>query len=184
MVTERFLIDYLPPFMREYLEMKEIMKTEQAEIDGLWEKCELALVNQFILDATEYGVKRWESMLKIHPKDTDTLDERKFRILARLNQELPYTIRKLREVLTTMCGADGFFLDLQPNQYHIEVKLALTNKNNYQDVENLLTQMIPANLTQAVKIMYNTHEVLAQYTHRYLSAFTQSELKNEVLTNA
>lgn len=177
MATDRKLINYLPPFMQKYLELRQVMEAEQPEVDDLWTACENALDDQFIMDATTYGVKRWENMLMITPKDTDTLDERKFRILTKLNQELPYTLTKLKEALTTLCGADGFSIDLQPENYHVEVKLALSNQNNYQEVVNLLTKMIPANLTQHVKIMYTRHSVLSAYNHNDLAAYTHEQLR-------
>ena len=184
MATDRLLINYLPQYMQDYMEMNAIMQTEQPEIDALWSSVENAFADQYIVDATEYGVMRWESMLNISPKATETLDERKFRILARLNQELPYTLIRLREMLTTLCGADGFSIDLQANQYHIEIRLGVGNHNKYQEVVSLLNKMLPANLTQYIRLMYNTHNVIAQYTHQYLSAFTHEQVRNEVLSNA
>ena len=180
MATDRFLIDYLPPFMQEHREIQKIMEVEQPEIDGLWGSCTNALDDMFVLYATENGVKRWEKIMGITPKDTDTIDERKFRILSKMNQELPYTLLKLEEALTTLCGANNFSINLQPDIYHIEVKLALNNANNYQDVVDLLTKMIPANLTQHVQIMYNGYKTLNEYTHAELSAKTHEELRNEV----
>lgn len=180
METKRLLIDYLPSFMQEYHEMKQIMGAEQPEIDTLWNGCGNALDDMFISYATENGVKRWEKIVGITPKDTDTLDERKFRILTKMNQELPYTITKLKESLTVLCGENGFVIDLQPSNYHIKVKLALANENNYQDVVDLLTKVIPANLTQAVRIMYNGHKILGRSTHAELSACTHEILRNEV----
>ena len=184
MATDRFLIDYLPQYMQDYMEIANIMGTEQPEIDKLWGSIEAAFSDQFIMDASAYGVARWESMLKISPKDTDTLDERKFRILSRLNQELPYTMNRLKEVLTNLCGADGFTIELYENQYHIEIKLAVGNGNNYGEVQNLLNKMIPANMTQYIQVMYNTHFALKNLTHRYLSAFTHDQVRNEVFDNA
>lgn len=181
MATDRLLINYLPHYEQQYAEIEEIMKAEQPEIDDLWTTLEKNFADQYILDATEYGVMRWESMLQISPKNTDTLDERKFRILARLNQELPYTLTKLKEVLTNLCGADGFFIELKAAQYHIEIRLAVGNHNNYQEVMNLLKKMIPANLTQNVSLMYNQHITVAQHTHQHLSAFTHNQVRNEVL---
>ena len=181
MAIDRLLIEYLPPYMQEYKQMQEIMNGEQPEFDLAWEKCADALDDLFIISATEYGVNRWEKMLGITPKDTDTLDERKFRILARLNQELPYTMRKLDECLTVLLGKGNYVIDLQADKYHIEIKLALGNKNNYQEVVDVLKKMIPANLTQWVQIMWNTHRVLGAFPHKELKAFTQWQLRNEVL---
>jgi len=180
MATDRFLIDYLPHYMQEYMEIRTIMQVEQPEIDTLWDAIEKAFADQYILDATNYGVSRWETMLGIHPKDTDTLDERKFRILTRLNSELPYTITKLNEALTTLCGEDGYSIDLQPENYHIEVKLALSNESNYSEVENILKKMLPANLSQHIQIMYNAHKVLNQFSHAELAAYTHNQLRKEV----
>ncbi|MBR5582984.1 MAG: DUF2313 domain-containing protein [Lachnospiraceae bacterium] len=182
METNRFLIDYLPPIMRSYREMKHIMSAEQPEIDDVFVSAEQVLSNQFIMDADETGVKRWESNVGITPKDTDTLDERKFRVITKMNQQLPYTIKKLNEVLTTICGSGNFLIHPQVNEYHIEIKLALSNKNNYEEVVDVLTKMIPANLTQYVQIMYNTYEELKKYTHAELSEFTHYQLRNEVLS--
>ena len=182
MANDRKLIGYLPPFMQVLKEMTVIMETEQVEIDRLWSNAENTLADQFIQEATVNGVKRWESMLGISPKDTDSLDERKFRILTMLNHELPYTLRKLEQALTNLCGAGEFSIDLQAKDYRIDVKLALDNKNNYQDVVTLLKKMIPANMVQQVHIMYTTNEVLSGYTHEQLSAYTHEQLR-EVSVN-
>ena len=184
MANNRHLIDYLPPYMQEYLEIKAILQAEQPEIDALWSSVEKTFADQFIVDATEYGVMRWESMLNISPKATDTLDERKFRILTRLNQKLPYTLTRLREILTTLCGNDGFVIELQANQYHITIKLGVGNHNNYQAVNDLLYNMIPANMTRYVSLLYNTHQMVGLCRHMDLAAFTHKEVRSEVLNNA
>ena len=161
-------------------EIKQITQGEQPEVDGLWVACQNTLDDQFVLYATENGVKRWEKVMGIIPKETDTLDERKFRIISKMNQELPYTIAKLKESLTTLCGEGNFYIDLQAANYHIEVKLALSNKNNYDDVVDLLSKVVPANLTQWVQIMYNDHEIIGQFTHTELTSYTHERLRNEV----
>ena len=180
MVPDRKLINYLPLFMQKYTDIQKVMEAEQPEIDSAWTATENALADQYIHEATENGVSRWESMLGIPSKGTDTLDERKFRILARSNQELPYTFRKLEQFLTILCGANGYFIELDPANYNIQVKLALTSANNYQDVVDLLTRMLPANMMQTVSILYNRHDMLNQFTHAELSAYTHDDLRKEV----
>jgi hypothetical protein len=183
MAIDRKLIDYLPKFMQPYVELATIMQTEQVEIDHLWTEVETVITDQFILEATENGVKRWESMLNVSPKDTDTIDERKFRILTKLNQELPFTLRKLERTLINLCGNDTFSINVNAAEYHVEIKLALSNQNNYQEVMNVLNMMIPANMTQTVKIMYNNHEVLTRFTHAEMTAYKHEQLRSEVFAN-
>ena len=181
MATDRKLIDYLPHFLQDFRELSHIMGTEQVEIDSLNKETENALADQFIMDLTINGAKRWESMLGISPKDTDTLNERRFRILTKQSTEVPYTLRKLEHMLTNLCGVGGYRIELIPNNYHITVKLAVGNHNNYSEVETILNKMIPANMTKRIELMYNTYDMLSQLTHAQLSAFTHDQLRNEVL---
>ena len=183
MASDRQLLDYLPPFLQDVVDLRYIMKAEQPEFDNLWEQIENALKDQFIIIATEKGIKRWEQMLKISPKDTDTLEERRFRIITKINRELPYTERKLHETLTAICGEGNYEIDLQPQNYHITVKLALANQNNYREVVDLLKDMLPANLTQTVQVQYNPHGYFINITHSEMSAYTHTQLRNEVFTN-
>lgn len=181
MATDRKLINYLPPIVQEFREMSHIMETEQVEIDSLNKEGENALADQFLSELTINGVKRWESMLGISPKDTDTLKERRFRILTKHNQDTPYTLRKLEQMLTNLCGVGGYFIELTPNDHHIEVKLAVGNHNNYSEVETILNKMIPANMTRHVELMHNPHRILSQLTHAQLSTLTHDQLRNEVM---
>lgn len=177
---ERRLIDYLPLFIQNYAEIKAIMDAEQVDIEKTWNDAENVMNDQFILDATENGVKRWESILNIVPKATYTLEERKFDILARLNWQLPYTLESLKYALTALCGNDGYRLKLDPNRYELVVKLALYNENNIDAVRELLDNVIPANLVRDVQ-MFNTHGMLSGFTHEQLSAYTHEEVREEVL---
>lgn len=181
MATDRKLINYLPPFLQDFRELSHIMGTEQVEIDSLNKEGENALADQFIMDLTINGAKRWESMLGISPKDTDTLKERRFRILTKQSTEVPYTLRKLEQMLTNLCGVGGYLVEVIPQNHHIAVKLAVGNHNNYSEVENILNKMIPANLTSHIELMYNPHRILSQLTHAQLSALTHDQLRNEVL---
>lgn len=177
---ERKLIDYLPLFVQDYAEIKEIMNAEQIDVINAWEYGEAAMNDQFIQDATKNGVERWESILRIKPKATFTMDERKFQILSRLNWKLPYTLESLRQALTALCGEDGYTVKLNPDKYELTVKLALTNENKIDAVVELLYNVLPANLVSSVK-MFNTHSILADFTHEQLAAYTHKQLREEIL---
>lgn len=179
-LMDRKLIDYLPLFVQDYAEIRAIMNAEQVDVVSGWEKAENVMNDQFILDATENGVKRWESILGIIPKATFTMDERKFQILSRLNWRLPYTLESLKMTLTALCGEDGYSLKLDTDKYELTVKLALSNENKIEAVSELLYNIIPANLVSAVG-MFNTHSILADFTHAQLAQHTQKEVREEVL---
>lgn len=181
---DRRMIDYIPHIIRDVREYKAIMNdAEQPEMVEIWNAFDNALNDQFILDATENGVSRWEKILGIIPKATLTLDERKFTILTRINEQLPFTITTLNEQLKSLCGADGYVVQLNANAYTLIVKVALVAVQNFTDVQQLLNRIVPANLIVQLSIIYNTHEVLRDFTHAGLSAYTHYQLRNEVLTN-
>ena len=177
---ERKLIEYLPKYVQDYAEIKAIMGAEQTSIEGAWTDAENVMNDQFIQDATENGVKRWESILNIIPKGNYTLDERKFTILARLNEQLPYTEESLRNILTSLCGPDGYTLKISTDTYELTVKLAIANENNVKVVSELLDKMIPANMVKQV-MMFNTYLIINGFTHEELSRYTHKQLREEIL---
>lgn len=184
MVTDRrSLIKYLPLYMQEYAEIRQILSADQDAIDATWDSVDSIWDNQFIEYASEVGVKRWEKMLNITPKATDTLPERRFRVMTKLQSDTPYTFLKLNEKLTTLCGEGGYSIYLVPNDYYIEIKLGLGNKNMLDDVDQILKEMIPANMLKNITIMYNTHAVLSEFTHSTLHGYTHEELRNEVIVD-
>lgn len=181
---ERRLINYLPPILRDVREYKAIMNdAEQSEVEELWKAADDVLNNQFITDATEKGVLRWERVLGIVPQATLSLNERKFTILARLNEQLPFTLKNLENLLRILCGEDGFTVQINPSGYTLIVKIALTAKKNYSDVEQMLKRIVPANLLIQLSLMYNTYEQLNLFNHQNLKVHTHYQLRNEVLTN-
>lgn len=179
---ERKIIDYLPPYLTVYKEIKAIMEAEQPEFEIVWPQAENVLNDQFVSDSSTIGIERMEKILGIIPKKTDTLDERKFRILVKLNEQLPYTLPVLKQQLKRMCGENGYRLILSADKYLLNVKLDLGNENNYQDVCDMLRRVVPANMVISVS-MFNTHEILSHYTHAQLAVYTQKQVREEVLTN-
>jgi uncharacterized protein YmfQ (DUF2313 family) len=181
---DRNLIEYLPPFLRDVREYKALLTdAEQPEMVLVWQSVNNTLNDQFITDATENGVSRWEKILGIVPKATLTLDERKFTILTKINEQLPFTITTLKEQLETLCGEDGYSLTLNNEKYTLDVKIALTARNNFEDVNLLLQRVVPANLVVTISLKYNQQEALAKLTHEQLKVYTHYELRNEVLSN-
>ena len=93
------ILDYIPPVLADTEEQKQISKALNPEINMLWAEIERAQNNQFISSSDEYGVAHRENMLSIKPKNTETLDDRKFRLLSREIEKLPYTYRVLKNKL-------------------------------------------------------------------------------------
>ena len=180
---ERNLIDYIPEFLKDVNEYKAILNlAEQPEMVDLFAAVDDALNDQFIVDATENGVLRWEKILNIVPKATATLDERKFAILTKVNEQTPYTMTALKQKLDSLCGEDGYDVELDSNNYVLKVKLGLGQLSNFMAAGELLKRIVPANMIIELTSKYNKHQLLADKTHKDLSAYTHYQLRNEVVT--
>jgi hypothetical protein len=175
------LQDYLPPILLKTYEFPLLCDTEQREFDRLNTAVDEVLDAQFVSTAGERGIERYEQIFSIVPQDTDTLDERRFRVLAKINAQLPFSIRRLRQQLATLCGDDGYKLEVNGGVYTLTVKVALTAKRNQQAVEELLADIVPANMVCTTSLLYNQHADLTRFTHAQLALLTHFEIREEVL---
>ena len=175
------LQDYLPPVLLKTYEFPLLCKTEQRDFDRLNTAVDEVLDAQFVSTAGERGIERYEQIFSIVPQDTDTLDERRFRVLAKINAQLPFSIRRLRQQLATLCGEDGYKLEVSGGKYTLSVKVALTAKRNQQAVEELLADIVPANMVCTTSLLYNQHADLTRFTHAQLALLTHFEIREEVL---
>ncbi len=182
MAREVDVLSYLPPIFHEIKEMIEIAKVENPLLGALWQEIENALLDQFLLSATERGIKRNEDMLHIVSMATESLETRRFRLLTRYNEQVPYTRPVLRNLLNTLLGENGYELTINTADKTLKIKIELTVKGMFEAVEQMIERITPQNMVITVELRYNQHSLLTKYTHAQLSAFTHEQLRNEVLT--
>lgn len=178
------MIDYLPDVLKTYREFKGITDGQQWLFNGLWTETDKAFADQYVETATERGISNWEAILKITPKGTDTLEARRFRVKTRLNEQLPFTLKSLRQQLENLCGVDGATADMAVGTYLLIVRIALVSKSNFNDVEEMLKRVLPENIVFDLDLKYNTHEVLSGFTHAELARYTHEQIRSEVLNHA
>lgn len=143
---DRRLLDYLPPVLRNVPEFKALMAAEQPELEALWQGVEDAFADQFIDDATKNGISRWEGILSIIPKGTDSLDTRRFRIKTRLNEQLPFTLPVLKQKLAHLCGNDGYAVEMDKGGYILNVSLYFDGGSRNNEIWDMLGRIVPANI--------------------------------------
>ena len=177
------LKDYWPLVTKKILEFEKIADAENPEINNLWVAHKKVLDNQFIKTLTEEGCARWENILNIVPMGTDTLEDRRFRILARINADLPFTFRQLENMLYALCG-DDYTCELVNNDYKLVVRLALGVRRQYDEVSSLLKKVVPANLLIDLDLLWNQYLLLEPFIHEDLEPYTHEELREENLTTS
>lgn len=178
---ERKLIDYYPEALKEFVEFQVLTDSEQREIEQLWNAGESVLADQFVSTATEAGLSRWEGILNIVPKGTSTMEERRFLILTRLQEALPYTMRMLKRQLEALCGNQGYLILLKNNEYTLIIRVSLTVKSAFSDVRSLLERVVPANMVVDISLLYNQHITVGRFRHNQLKSFSHNKIRNEVI---
>ncbi len=145
-MTRKRLLDYLPPFMQDFAEIKAIMKTEQPELDRAWLDIQIPLADAFIMDCDEYGLKKYEAFVGVIPGPEDTLDERRARVLIWWNNFIPYTYRVLVRRLNDLCGIGNYEITGSLENYELFLKTNLMLSGQMQSLEHLIIQMVPMNM--------------------------------------
>lgn len=185
-MLQKKLIDYLPEFMGDIKEVKVIMSVEEEFLNNRNNNLDIALKNvfkdQFINTSTENGVKRYENMLKIISKASESLDVRRFRLFIRFNEKLPYTMPKLKEQLEILCGgADEYTAEIDTVGFNLTVKISLKVKRMIEEVREMLERMVPLNVCIDLDLMYNQHLTVGKFTHKFLRKYTHKGVRDEVL---
>ena len=140
------LIKYLPEFMAEYREMKIITDVEDPEFNLFWGLLRQTVNNQFITTCDEQGISKFEKMLKLYPYESDTLEMRIARVLVEWNAQLPYTMRRLKQMLDVLCGVGNYKINLKHNEYVIEINTYFYDSKMLTQLNKLLLKVLPANL--------------------------------------
>lgn len=143
---ERKLINYYPYIVREFAEIQGIATGEQPEFELAWDAQEEVFSNQFVDTALDYGLSRWEKMLNIFPKGTDSLEARRVRIKTKLNNFVPYTFRVFVRMLTAISGGEPFHVSIEPGTYLLKVVTQWGASGQMEGLEYLIKNIIPCNI--------------------------------------
>lgn len=157
---ERRLMDYLPYIVRDYPEFQAVTGSSQTEFEQLWLEADRLLNNQFILTADDTGLSRWEKILNLTPKGTAALDDRRFQVLTRRNERLPYTLPRFRQMLESLCGAGKSSAEIPPGTYRLRIRVAEEVQKYLPELRGLADRMVPVNLSRVYEIRMEPMEVL------------------------
>lgn len=170
-------IKYLPELLQPIQDFQGLNDAYKAELKDLYEACAALFDDQFISTASETILTKWENHLGILPNATDTLDERRFRILAKLNDTPPYTERYLKNKLVELCSDGEFELEIDIPNYTVRVGVTVNSPANTETINAWLSELLPANLLLIVYQILTRHYELYEYTHDNLAKYTHNQIK-------
>lgn len=149
LVQRKPLIQYLPDFMKQFGELRDILRVEDHQFDCIDNRMQRVLNNAFIEDADEYGIKKYETLLGIMPSPGEKLKSRKTRVLLHWNNVVPYTYRVLVAKLNIYCGVNRYDVDADLENYCISV--SVYSKVDINEIEQFLENTLPQNIVYDVR---------------------------------
>ena len=177
------LLNLLPEIYKPIYDFRAIANGSCEEVEPLYNGVKAILDNTFINTASDSILAKWEKHLGITPNATDTLDERRFRILAKLNDSPPYTDAYLEKRLDELCGKDCWRVLKDYDQYQLVVQISASSATNNATVADVVRKIIPANMTLVVQDFRTRHSELTGYTHEQLAAYTHDDIKYRRIGN-
>lgn len=170
-----------PDIFTNIPEIAKIYDINERQGEDLENAVERIDQNIFLDTMDETMIARWEDILKLNPLDTDTVEDRRFRVKSKVIEKLPYTYQVIVRKLDILCPL-GYALIISDDRTDVLVKLALKSKNTIEDVGTMMEDMLPLNMTFDVMVLWNDYNTISKYTHEELAVFTYGSIKEDVFT--
>lgn len=142
---------YMPPFLSNVKEFQEIFTSEDEELEMLNTLVEKMLTEVIVKTADSYGLNRYEKIYNI-TSESDNIEERRFTILNKINDRIPYTLNWLRNKLESLVGKDNYRIISKHNEYRLTVEVAMLFENIANTLSVSLREQLPANLQITVNL--------------------------------
>ncbi len=147
----------------------------------LEEACQELEDNLFIATAQESGIARREKILGITPLDTESLEDRRLKVMLNWYDKPPYTIWTLRRRLDASLGEGNYVLTIDYENQMLECLIELTRKSMFKSVQNLFEELLPLDIIFNVQLRYNQYMKLKKFTYGRMKAYTYSGVKGDIL---
>lgn len=138
---------YFPRFYDGYVEIDAIIDTEDKAFEEIGVNFRRAINNQFIKLADETGISAYEVLFDvIADPSTETLEERRDRLLNRVSVIPYYTTIFLRSRLDSLIGAGLYNLIIDYDNYTLYLESAAKNQLYYNEIAVLMSNIKPCNI--------------------------------------
>ena len=145
------IIEYLPPFLQEYLQYKLLMYTEDIEFQNIFINLNKIEQNQFIFSLDDEGLKRFEKMLNIYSQSNESMEIRRMKVLSKWNEHEVYTFDFLKSKLDVICGKENYDIIEDFKNYRLEIHTYLSEIGEVTELERVIDSIIPCNLVVVIK---------------------------------
>ncbi len=180
-MTKADLIKLIPYIFHDIREFNEIFSAVASVASKFEEKVKQQETDFYIYseDISENAVDRLAKSIKTDVSGL-SFEDKVFKIKTVLLDKRPYNIPNVKNMISSLCGEDGYTFDMDNDCFSVSVKLDLGRKNQFAAVFELLDKVIPSNMVLNVELLYNLHSDLSDKTHGDLSVMTHEQIRSDV----
>ncbi len=175
------LMSYWMPLLRDFKDFKEIAIAEESEIVLILEEIEKILKDRFIETAGEYGISRYEKILKILTQDED-LETRRMRVKAKWNDKVPYTERELIARLKSFCG-ENYTFDKDYANYRFNIGTQLETKGSFNLLCEMIMKIRPCNMVVGIDNSVHKTNIMSVYYDGISNVTVKTSTTNDIRLN-
>ena len=180
MVRDISVIGYLPEVLQEVKELKALDSVENPILEEEWKLAYEQLDNGFVETANEFGLSRYEKMLKLKVSDLDTIETRRLRVLTRFQEQAPYSYKAIINILNTILGEGNYTFQRDVANKTVNMKIQLTIANQFAIIEDFLERVLPVNMNYNIELMFNTWDKFKTQTWGNLVTQTWDDVKEGI----
>ena len=147
-------LSYLPQFIIQNPDIKELLEAEQNEIDLLEDYVEL-IRNQVYISSASIYLDRYEKMFGLEVNESLSVQERSAKILAKLNTRTNSTVEAIKTVVSSIskCSTD---IEEYYDSYTFMIDIIRDNNDiiNIEDIKFAVDIIKPAHLAYRIQMCY------------------------------
>jgi hypothetical protein len=174
------LIDYLPEFVGLFKEMQVLQGSLTREVNDMVGSFYQSFYNAFVNYTDDDGILMFEKMFGI-VAESENIDDRRMAVLALINKALPYSYNGFVAMLDGLCGNGNYEIEMNYGEYTLTIRIGIAARAQYDTVNELIKQIVPANILCDLKILYNKYKTVGRLTYEQCAKKTFYELRNSLL---
>ena len=148
------LINYLPTFLQNILEYKEIMNVEDIEISDIKAEIENSINEVSIQNATEKGIARYEKILNMKTISELSLENRRVLVKSKFLNRAPFTVKWLDNNLKSLCGEGNYEINIDYKNFILNIQIGYLFEEATEEIRKDLKNIVPANLKLNMNFWY------------------------------
>ena len=141
------IIDYLPDWFKDIVELQAICVTEKQQFELLAEAINTVADNFFFQTMDEGAISLWEQLFNIYPNpQTESLDFRRKRLINRISTRPPFTLAFLYQKLDELIGNGRYTVHIDYPNYTLYIEASADNQQWANEVAYTIGKIKPAHI--------------------------------------